>query len=59
MLYKQIGFGLLIIAALILQGCELIGDIFGAGVWVGVIATVVVVLIIIFIVVKIVKAFKK
>ena len=58
MLYKQIVFGLLVLMAFTMPGCKLIGDIFGAGVWVGVIASVLVVLIIIFIVVKIIKAFK-
>jgi hypothetical protein len=33
-------FGLLLISALSLAGCEIIGDIFKAGVWVGVLLVI-------------------
>ena len=43
-------FVLLCLSALTLTGCELAGDIFQAGIWVGVIAIVLVVLIVGFLV---------
>ena len=36
-------FALLILSTMILAGCEIIGDIFQAGVWVGVILVVLVI----------------
>ncbi len=43
----------------LLPGCELIGDIFGAGVWVGIIISALVVILIIFILVKLFKKLRK
>ena len=40
---QVVGFTLLVISTMILTGCELIGDIFQAGVWVGVILVILVV----------------
>ena len=40
---KIITFMLLVISTMILGGCELVGDIFQAGVWMGVILVVLVV----------------
>jgi hypothetical protein len=37
MMHSWFGFVVLLVSALTLAGCELIGDIFKAGVWVGVI----------------------
>lgn len=45
-------FGLLLLSALTLAGCEIIGDIFKAGVWVGVILVIAVIGIIAWIVSK-------
>jgi hypothetical protein len=44
---------LLVLATIPLAGCELVGDIFQAGVWVGVIAVVLVIAIVGFIAAKI------
>lgn len=44
---------ILIFALLCLQSCAVVGGIFKAGVWVGIVAVIVVVLIIIFIISKI------
>ncbi len=52
-------FILFIFLLMFLPGCELIGDIFGAGVWVGIIISALVVILIIFILVKIFKKLRK
>ncbi len=56
---KLLIFSIFIFMILALQGCELIGDIFGAGVWVGIIISAIVVFIIVFIVIKILKSLIK
>jgi uncharacterized membrane protein YkvI len=40
---KIIAFTLLVISTMMLAGCELVGDIFEAGVWMGVILVILVV----------------
>ncbi|WP_165836261.1 hypothetical protein [Taibaiella soli] len=50
---KRILPGLLFVTLLSLSGCQLIGDIFKAGVWSGILLVVVVVGIIIFIIAKV------
>jgi hypothetical protein len=42
-------FALLLLSTMILTGCEIIGDIFQAGVWVGVILVVLVIALIVWI----------
>lgn len=46
---------ILILVATMLNGCGVIGDIFEAGVWIGVIVTIAVVGLIVFIIVKIIQ----
>jgi hypothetical protein len=53
---KYATFGwLFAVLALLLSSCQVIGDIFKAGVWVGILMVVIVIVIIIFIVAKIRK----
>jgi uncharacterized membrane protein YkvI len=40
---RTLAFTLLVIATVMLAGCELVGDIFKAGVWVGVILVILIV----------------
>ena len=40
---QAVAFMLLVISTIMLAGCELVGDIFEAGVWVGVILVILVV----------------
>jgi uncharacterized membrane protein YkvI len=40
---KIIAFTLLVVSTMMLAGCELVGDIFEAGVWMGVILVILVV----------------
>jgi hypothetical protein len=57
MLTKHVGLtAIMMICAVFLQGCELIGNIFGAGVYTGIILVVIIVAIIIFAIVKIKKS---
>ncbi len=56
---KLLIFSIFVLMVFTLQGCELIGNIFGAGVWVGVIISAIVVFIIVFVVIKILKSLFK
>jgi uncharacterized membrane protein YkvI len=49
---KTIAFTLLIISTLISAGCELVGDIFEAGIWLGVILVIMVVGLVVWLFVK-------
>jgi uncharacterized membrane protein YkvI len=40
---QTVAFTLLVISTIMLAGCELVGDIFEAGVWVGVILVILVI----------------
>ena len=40
---QAVAFTLLVISTMMLAGCELVGDIFEAGVWVGVILVILVI----------------
>ena len=40
---RTLAFTLLVISTVMLAGCELVGDIFEAGVWVGVISVILIV----------------
>jgi len=57
--FKTLLYFFLFVSLLFFPGCELIGDIFGAGVWVGIIISALVVALIIFILVKIFKKLRK
>lgn len=48
--------GWLVLSLIFLPGCELIVDIFSAGVWVGITISVIVVLLLVWLVIKVVKS---
>jgi len=56
---KTLLFSLALILMALLPGCDLVADIFGAGVWVGILISVVVLVVLIIIVIKILKALRK
>lgn len=50
---KKLFFPLLILAMFTLQGCELVGDIFKAGVWVGILIVIGIIALIVFLISKV------
>jgi len=58
--FNKLFFPVLIVSILLfLPGCELIADIFGAGVWVGIIISAIVVILLVWLVIKILKGLRK